>query len=683
MNGESLKILLVDDNIDQRELLQYALQKNGKDHLVTSVEDGPACLEEIKRSSFDAIILDYSLPRMNGLEVLSEIQARGHHIPVVMVTGQGDEGIAVEAMKRGACDYIIKSSNYLETLMIVLEKVIEKHQLEKNLKNASMKSKRLYEISLSVTKERNMEVIARNLVSGSRQLMETEGAVLLLMKTDGSAISLCETSGIDLDQDSIKGPIELAGFLGQAYLEKRTVIVEDGQGNPGTSNGPRISPPVRQFFSVPILREEGVTGVLTVLNKQDQKKFSAQEITILSTLVVHAGVAFDNANFLKNMEQRAITDSLTGLYNHREFQKRLRDEAIRASRYGKEFSLLMLDIDFFKVFNDTHGHPVGDSILMEIAGVLEECIREVDIASRYGGEEFTLILPETYGEQAEAVAERIRKGVSEKSFMTPTGYPAHLSVSIGIASFPRDTNDPDDLIRKADQALYFAKRDGRNRTCIYHNTLKSKIEKDKEKLAEILRDPEIKVIRDLAAVIDAKSPYTRGHSEAILQYAMEVGDAIRLNEEEKKSLQMASLLHDIGTISIPETLINKPGPLSIEERKIIQAHPGLAKMLIEGSEKWENVLPAILYHHERYDGKGYPNGLRGEAIPLLARILSVVESYYSMISVRPYRPRMNEEEAIEQLNQNAGSQFDPHLVDVFVKRLTSQDGDPSSTEEER
>ena len=671
MNGELLKILLVDDNVDQRELLQDAFRKSGKDHLVTAVGDGPACLEEIGRSSFDAIILDYRLPKMSGLEVLSEIQGRGHHVPVVMVTGQGDEGIAVKAMKLGAYDYIIKSRNYLDTVMIVLEKVIEKHQLEKNLKDASMKSKGLYEISLSLTKERNMEVIARNLVLGSRQLMETEGAVLLLMETDGGAISLCESSGIDLDPDSIKGPIESAGFLGRAYRGKKPLIVEEGQGNPGRLNGPKITPAVRQFFSVPILREVGVTGVLTVINKQDRTIFSAQEITILSTLAVHAGVALENAKFLKNMEQRAITDSLTDLYNHREFQKRLRDEFDRASRYGKEFSLLMLDIDFFKVFNDTHGHQVGDSILREIAGMIKGYIRTVDVASRYGGEEFTMILPETYGEQAEVLAERIRKGISEKSFVTPTGYSAHLSVSIGIASFPRDTNDPDDLIRKADQSLYFAKREGRNKIYSYHNTLKSKIENDESKLAKLLMDPQIKIIRDLAAVIDAKSPYTRGHSEAVLKYAMWVGDAMNLKEEEKKSLQMASLLHDIGSISIPETILNKPGPLSIEERKIIQAHPGLAQMLIKGTSEWENVLPAILYHHERYDGNGYPNGLRGEKIPLLARILSVVESYYAMISVRPYRPRMTEDEAVECLKENSGTQFDAHIVEVFINRLNA------------
>ncbi|HLG23247.1 MAG TPA: diguanylate cyclase, partial [Candidatus Manganitrophaceae bacterium] len=300
------------------------------------------------------------------------------------------------------------------------------------------------------------------------------------------------------------------------------------------------------------------------------------------------------------------------------------------------------------------------------------CIRTVDLPARYGGEEFTIILPETVGEKAKLVAERIRKSIEASPFSAPNGHLAHLSVSIGIASFPVDAVKREDLIIAADQALYFAKKAGRNTACRYGETLKSAIEKDQEKLSELLMDPKMKTIRDLATAIDAKSPYTRGHTDGVTQYAILLADALNLSEEEKESLRLASLLHNIGMVSVPDTLLNKPGPLSIEEQKIIQAHPGLAQMLIKGSTKLESVLPAILYHHERYDGGGYPNGLKGEEIPFLARVLGAVEAYHAMISVRPYRPKMTEEEAIAELRRNAGSQFDPRVVEVFVNLMSAR-----------
>lgn len=222
-----------------------------------------------------------------------------------------------------------------------------------------------------------------------------------------------------------------------------------------------------------------------------------------------------------------------------------------------------------------------------------------------------------------------------------------LSISIGVASFPENGRRREELVFSADQALYFAKKDGRNRVCRYCDTLKAAIEKDQNKLTELLRNPEIKTIRNLAAVIDAKSPYTRGHSEGVIEYALLLADALNLGEQEKQSLRLASLLHNIGIVSIPDSILNKPGPLSTEERKIIQAHPGLAQMLIKESHNLDSVLPAILYHHERYDGKGYPNGLKGEEIPFLTRVLGVVEAYHAMISVRPYRPKMSHEEGFK------------------------------------
>ena len=267
------------------------------------------------------------------------------------------------------------------------------------------------------------------------------------------------------------------------------------------------------------------------------------------------------------------------------------------------------------------------------------------------------------------MAERIRAAIAATVFKTPAGYAAQLSVSAGVASFPLDGSEREALIVAADEALYFAKAAGRNRVCRYSETLKAAIENDASKLEQILADPQLKLILDLAAAIDAKSPYTRGHTEGVVHYATRLGEALQMTEADQHSLRIASLLHNIGTVSVPDTLLNKPGPLSIEERKIIQAHPNLARVLVKGSAQLETVLPAILYHHERFDGNGYPNGLKGEEIPYLARVLGVVEAYHAMISVRPYRPRLTPADAVAEMRRHAGTQFDPEIVQRFIALL--------------
>lgn len=670
MRKNSLKLLLIEDNRDQREMIIEAFNMKDPAFEITPVDNGPASLELLQREHFDAIILDYSLPRMNGLEVLSRIQEGGHTTPVIMVTGQGDEKIAVESMKKGASDYLIKNRNYLETIPIVVQKTIENTQMKKRLMETSIRTRKLQEISLSVAKERKVDGLTKLLVEGARQLINTEAVVLILIDPDQSGIVHSTVSGLHIDHEGLQGTISSKGLLGIAYSERELVIVEEPSQHLSWAETPIHEPPIRQILSVPLFKQEKVMGILNVINKLDLGSFSDDDKVMLSTLAVHAAVAIDNAWFLERMEKQAITDSLTGLYNHREFQNRLLEEAERGNRYGNLLSLLILDIDLFKVLNDSHGHVTGDMVLKEIVRLIKKSIRNADIPCRYGGEEFAVILPQTTKNDAKFVAERIRQSVEGTPFPTLSGQPVHLTVSIGIASFPEDMKTREELIIAADQALYFAKNGGRNRVCSYSETLKSAIEKDTGKIDELLMDPKIKTIRDLATAIDAKSPYTRGHSEGVVEYATLLGDALELDEEQKKSLMLAGFLHNIGTVSIPDTVLNKPGPLSSEEIKIIQAHPTLAQMLLKKSTHLDLVLPAILYHHERYDGHGYPNGLKGEEIPFLARILGVAEAYHAMISVRPYRPKMNPEQAINELKKNSGTQFDPRIVDSFIALLS-------------
>ena len=429
------------------------------------------------------------------------------------------------------------------------------------------------------------------------------------------------------------------------------------------------------MLSVPLVMQGEVEGALCLFNKNNHEPFSAEDVDTLSTLAVHAGVAIDNARFVERMEQQAVTDSLTGLSNHMEFQKRLTEEVDRSRRYHKEFSLLMFDLDNFKMVNDTYGHQMGDAVLKEMAQVLRNSLRSVDQVFRYGGEEFAVILPETPEEGAKIISERIRQTITESCYGKGSDRSLRISVSIGLASFPQDADQREDLIGAADQALFSAKRSGRNRVAVYREMLGSLMDNSPIKLDNYLRDPQMKMLKDLAAIVDAKSPYTKGHTEAVARYATRFADKLDLNEGEKKNLEFASLLHNIGIVGIPSKLLNKQGPLTEEERKIINSHPTLAQMLIKQTEQLASVLPAILYHHERYDGQGYPNGLKGEEIPYLARVLSVLDAYNAMISARAYRPRLTKAQAIEELKKNAGSQFDPDIAAAFITFLEQEDPD--------
>ena len=678
MPSESKHLLLVEDSPDQSELILGAFRRDDPASRITIVENGQDCLGVLDREAFDAVLLDYSLPKMTGLDVLRRMREKGINLPVILITGQGDESIAVEAMKVGAADYIIKTKNYFDTLPTVVENVVRKYRLEANIQASSLKTRRLYEISLSIMKERKIEVLAQRLVSGAKRLFQTEGAVLLLIHPGTSEVHQAFSEGVDLQLNSLPVAVSSTGVLGLAYTEKKPLVIETADSHPLWASTPAYRPPLRQMLSVPLIQPgDRIGGVLTVGNKRNGEPFSSEDVDILLTLSVHAAVAIDNARFVVEMEKHASTDGLTGCLNHRELQGHLDQEVERATRYGKEFSFLMIDVDHFKFINDGHGHPAGDVMLKNLVGVIQGLIRPVDLLARYGGEEFSVILPETSREGARKVAERIRETIAKSSFSTPEGRPVHLSVSVGIATFPLDANTRSGLINAADQALFTAKSSGRNRCCYYSEMPVSLSHKDRSRLDKLLQDRTLKSLADLAAGIDARTPYYRNHSQRVLNLGTRMAEALHLSERDVRSLQWASLFHDIGMASVPESILNKWGPLTPEERETIRHHPRLAELLFRGSNHLESALPVVLHHHERYDGQGYPQGLRGEEIPFLARILSAIDTYVAMVSIRPYQPRLTREEAVAELRKSAGSQLDPHIVETLIG-LLSNSGDEES-----
>ncbi len=673
MSKPSMHILIVEENVDQLKLSIDALKKNDPTVEINSAENGTAALAMLGTLPFDLLILGFKLPGMTGLEVLQQMKEMELKVPVMMVTRYGDETVAVAAMKAGALDYIVKTEHYFEDLVLAVDKTIEESQASRDREEVHLKTRCLYEILLSVTKEQKVEDMSGRLVKGVCELIGVVKGVVVLINNEESNVVFSKTHGFQLEEDAFLGPVASLGCLSDSYYGQNPVVIDEPHTHPKWGLTPWLHPFMRDLLSVPLAMKGEVSGLLIVMNKAKHRPFTTEDINLLSTVAVHAGVAFDNATFLKNMEKQAISDSLTGLYNHLEFQKRLAEELERTRRYAKHFSLLMLDIDHFKGVNDSFGHQAGDTILKEVSGIIKMCVRTCDLVFRYGGEEFAVILPETALNEAKITAERIRTEISRNPIKIDERSRSRVTVSIGVSSFPKDADRREDLISAADQALYAAKRSGRDAVALYGEVLKKVSEKNPIELDEYLSDPEMKTLRDIASVIDAKNPYMSGHTEGVLRYAMSFANVLKMGESDKKNLEFASLLHNIGKVSLPSKLLNKQGPLTEKEREVINTHPGIAQLLIKQSEQFQQVLPAILYHHERYDGKGYPNGLKGEEIPLLARILSIVDSYFAMISARSYRPKMSKEQAIEELRKNAGTQFDPEMAEVFIKLLECED----------
>lgn len=377
------------------------------------------------------------------------------------------------------------------------------------------------------------------------------------------------------------------------------------------------------------------------------------------------------------LQSQANTDGLTGLYNHRYFHERLGQELKRSVRYGRSLSLIMIDLDGFKSVNDKMGHPAGDTILRNVSKVINTNIREIDIAVRYGGDEFAVILPETDLDEAKALAERMRQAIDESPALT-AGEKAEsaqwkITLSIGVASYPKHSRQRDALVAAADIAMYHAKNISQNRVCTYDEVPGAGSTMDPSRLSAFLQSASVSTIAALAEAVDVKDHYTHGHSESVARYATAIADQLRLSPEEKFNVRIAALLHDVGKIGVPETILQNPGALSTEQKEIIRNHPSVGGKIVKQIPQLQKILPGIVYHHERYDGKGYPNGIAGEKIPLIARIICVADSFDAMTSDRPYRRAMSVETALAELRDGIGRQFDGQVVQALINWLKSVD----------
>jgi diguanylate cyclase (GGDEF)-like protein/PAS domain S-box-containing protein len=383
------------------------------------------------------------------------------------------------------------------------------------------------------------------------------------------------------------------------------------------------------------------------------------------------GVALENAGLYDQARYLAQRDPVTGLLNHRGINAELEKELARCMRQGGGFALLMMDIDNFKLFNDTYGHACGDKVLQHISAVLSRSVRRGDTVGRYGGDEFVALLPNTDAEGAARTIERIQETLGEVDYFAEGDSAVPVFMSYGVATYPFDGRHVSEILAFADTNLYRSKHrgdQGSGRSGSEGGPVSGKVG-----LSSMLDG--------LVTAVDGKDHYTRKHSDDVCQLAVAVAAELGLSPECQRSLRIAALLHDVGKIGIPDRVLRKPGRLSEDELEIVKQHVDLGELITKGIPDIVGVMDAVSSHHERYDGRGYPHRLKGQEIPLLGRILAATDAYSAMTMDRPYRKALSIAEACGELARVSGSQLDPRVVKALLALVEQNCFSASSTEE--
>ena len=485
------------------------------------------------------------------------------------------------------------------------------------------------------------------------------------------------------------------GILGRVARTGESALVQ----TTGEGQLQGVLPGSRSVLCIPIAYGETLLGVLNV-ESQKEDAFTPQDRLIMNTLADLLATALHNSFVFQKLQQQSITDGLTGIKTRRFFFEALGSELKRASRSGRPISVVLMDLDKFKGVNDTKGHLEGDLVLARVARLLEQKCRQSNVVARYGGDEFIILMPETGVEQAQILAERLRLWIAQDPLLS-----AHqISGSFGVGSFPVHGFSMEDIIRVADAGMYVSKHAGGDRVSTAEelsegetaavrrqlvsgyiegflqrehtgpehleeliSTLK-KMTGDGSRNAHVLRE----AIETLSRAAELRELNSTGHGEMVARYSEIIARSLGLPEEEFGDLAFAGRVHDVGKIFVPERILNKPGPLTEDEFYLLKWHAHVGGEILATLPEGQKLQQAVEHHHESFDGGGYPDGLRGEQIPLWARIMAITDAYVSMTTERSFAPAKTSEQALAELGKLSGTRYDGMLVRILLRELKAE-----------
>lgn len=417
----------------------------------------------------------------------------------------------------------------------------------------------------------------------------------------------------------------------------------------------------------------GASGLLIIIGdllsctQMDLSSHFQSDIILTATFCMVAYIVGfyveKDRRLIDHLKESVNRDALTGLFNHRYFHQYMRE--IIAKEPTEQQYLFVADIDYFKVYNDTLGHQKGDRVLKKIAALALESLPGGSLVFRYGGEEFAVIVTANSENEAVDIANRLRVHIADYHFEGEELMPGrNVTVSVGISERRGATDTVADWIERADNALYKAKFFRKNRVQLYTSVFERF-----DHLDQIDDDERIISIKTLLSVINSRDRYTYNHTDRVVHYCEIFSKHARLSEEDNRLLLYSAYLHDIGKINIPQEILISEKPLTDEQWAQMKQHPGDGAEIVKKIKNFERVAEIVRQHHEKYDGTGYPNGLKGNELSQLARILTLADSFDAMTAKRPYQKVKTFEEAFAEIRRCKGTQFDPAIAEVFISAI--------------
>ncbi|SSC12188.1 Diguanylate cyclase and metal dependent phosphohydrolase [Mesotoga infera] len=504
--------------------------------------------------------------------------------------------------------------------------ISERRSAQNRLEREKRRIERLHETALAMERCREKREVFELIIQAARSILDFDICFVAIAENDHFSIKISSNLS---PEDPTTMPLNV-GIVGKTYREKKSFVLEDIQ---ESEQAFRTNNEYHGGLSVPV----GNIGVFQAMS-MEKNAFTDEDVKLAELLMLHASEAIKRIETEQEMAYMSLHDRLTGLYNRVYFE-----EEIQRLNYSRLYpiSIISADIDGLKLINDTMGHSTGDDLLRSFAEILKANMRSSDVVSRFGGDEFAAILVSTDRPTAERVIERIRKAVARYNESRSGPF---LSFSMGVATSNNGESSLLDCLKLADDLMY---RDKLSRS----NSVRSQM------------------VNTLLLTLAEKDHISGGHASRLQEMAIKLGKRMGLNSDQLVDLSLFAQVHDLGKVGIPDRILFKPGKLTEEEWGIMKLHPEKGYRIAVSSPDLSTVADLILRHHERWDGKGYPLGLERTEIPIECRILSIVDAYDAMTNDRPYCKARSHSEALKEIERCAGTQFDPKIVEEFLKML--------------
>ena len=574
-----------------------------------------------------------------------------NHLIAILVLGKKQSG-----------RYSLEDFTIIEDVTNRVAVSLEKEHLSEQLREREEELSVMNSSSVILSSSLDIQEIFPSFLEELKKVVDVSWATIVLIEENNlccMALSSPEGSAYQVGE---RVPLEGTG-TGWVVTQKKSFIESDLSKEMYFTTGAQFyQQGLRTMAYLPLIAKGRAIGSFIVASKLPNA-YSQRHIKLLEQLASQIAMPLENSQLYAKAEKKARVDELTRLLNRRSLDEMIDNEISRHSRYGGVFTLAILDLDSFKTYNDSYGHLSGDKLLREVGHIIKSVIRNVDHAFRYGGDEFAILLPQTNIDDALQVLERVREKIAKG---LDSG-DIHVTTSIGLASWPDDGISHTDIIAAADVTLYRAKRSGGNKSfCASGIPSTSQLAELAAVKGNTIDNKYFTIIHALAETVDSKSYLTHAHSKKVTDCALALVKSLKLEPAEITRLEACALLHDIGKISISDTIMNKKAELTAEEAEEVKKHPQVGADIVSRIPQLVSCANGILHHHECYDGSGYPDGLKGEDIPLESRIIAIADAFTNMTCEKIQSDNMSIEQAVEELKQCSGKQFDPYLVEQFI-----------------